>query len=324
MPSKGYLSKGFTLVELLVVIAIIGVLIGLLLPAVQQAREAARRMQCTNQLKQIGLAFHNYHDTHQVLPPAAINPGCSHCTAAPLSLTTSNIRNVTAYILILPFLEQRALHDQLDFRYPMGLAASPSALNASSSNATNNIALLQANRIDLFECPSDAYNQPGTYSTGNYHNRDYYHTSYAFAASEWTDVLHSRNFIWNGPNNDAQKRPAFGINGAAKFRDVTDGLSNTLFMIESPKDKAQNRSYFGPYYAAYSNSFWMNLGYGLNVPYDPPTDMRVWYSNAGSAHVAGANSLFGDGSVHFISETINLSTLKNLPSISDGQVLGEF
>ncbi|PQO35345.1 prepilin-type cleavage/methylation domain-containing protein, partial [Blastopirellula marina] len=117
-------SRGFTLVELLVVIAIIGVLIALLLPAVQQAREAARRMQCTNYMKQIGLALHNYHDTHRVLPPATINPGCNGCNSVVSPDTVSmNVRNITMHLMILPFIEQGPLHDKIDFTQPVGLAA---------------------------------------------------------------------------------------------------------------------------------------------------------------------------------------------------------
>ena len=102
---------GFTLIELLVVIAIIAILIALLLPAVQQAREAARRTQCKNHLKQWGLALHNYHDTADQFPPSAINPGSEE---SPNFVPPGMVRNITGYLLLLPYLEQRSLYQQLD------------------------------------------------------------------------------------------------------------------------------------------------------------------------------------------------------------------
>jgi prepilin-type N-terminal cleavage/methylation domain-containing protein len=105
-------QSGFTLIELLVVIAIIAVLIALLLPAVQQAREAARRSQCKNNLKQVGLALHNYHDTYNRLPASCINPGSNFSDKY---LTSGQVRNFTGYLAILPYLDQSPLYNQINF-----------------------------------------------------------------------------------------------------------------------------------------------------------------------------------------------------------------
>ena len=104
----------FTLVELLVVIAIIGILVALLLPAIQAAREAARRTECTNKMKQLGVAIHNYHDTHKQFPPAGINYGWAG--AGVTNPITGQILNVSGWSMTLPFLEQQQLYDQYDFK----------------------------------------------------------------------------------------------------------------------------------------------------------------------------------------------------------------
>ena len=126
--SSGFarLRRGFTLIELLVVIAIIAILIALLLPAVQQAREAARRSACKNNIKQLGLALHNYHDTHRVFPPDCINPGLDvgETTGLPYIADNANLaRNITGYTLLLPFLDQSAIYNGINFSLPVGQAA---------------------------------------------------------------------------------------------------------------------------------------------------------------------------------------------------------
>ncbi|EAQ77979.1 DUF1559 domain-containing protein [Blastopirellula marina] len=315
---------GFTLVELLVVIAIIGVLIALLLPAVQQAREAARRMQCTNQMKQLGLALHNYHDTHLAFPPAVINPGCVGGDSSPFPATMKdNVRNITGHLLILPFLEQGALHSKLDFRYPMGLAAHGDVSDPSATDAAGNMAALQGTRLDFFACPSDPFDVVGDddSTSGYYYNKDYYRTSYGFISSDWSDHGDNAKLLWGSTANNASQRPAFGINGSAKMGDITDGMSNTVIMAESRMEKADDR--WGPFWGAWTNTYWLKMGEGINVPDTPPSPLQ--YARApGSHHPGGCNALFGDGSIHFLKETTPLATLKYLVRIADDQVLSEY
>ena len=161
-------SRGFTLIELLVVIAIIAILVALLLPAVQQAREAARRSSCKNNLKQLGLALHNYHDSHNVFPPATINAGLQNCQnhipgGGP-------ILNHTCYQMLLPYLEQGPLYDRYNF-------SQSSAVGAHSSCSSNSWFVLPTVRqqdvaisqVPGFVCPSDPGRQRGTGSSATYY-----------------------------------------------------------------------------------------------------------------------------------------------------------
>jgi len=151
----------FTLVELLVVIAIIGILVALLLPAIQAAREAARRTECTNKMKQLGVAIHNYHDTHKQFPPAGINYGWARdSTDYPI---TGQILNVSGWVMTLPFLEQQQLYDRYEPEYcacnyirnpPINSLTGATAVAATS--ATNSDVV--CTQLKCFLCPSDGYN----------------------------------------------------------------------------------------------------------------------------------------------------------------------
>src|SRR5262245_7826979 len=148
---------GFTLIELLVVIAIIAVLVALLLPAVQQAREAARRSQCKNNLKQMGLALHNYHEVNNVLPPSTINPGSVY--AANAGVTAGMVRNTTGYLLMLPYLEQTPLYNMVNFN----LATDIADWNSLGTNNPTGQSLTISQKLPVFRCPSDAdYQEPYT------------------------------------------------------------------------------------------------------------------------------------------------------------------
>ncbi|WP_040351563.1 DUF1559 domain-containing protein [Blastopirellula marina] len=323
MRRSNWSRRAFTLVELLVVIAIIGVLIALLLPAVQQAREAARRMQCTNNMKQIGLALHNYHGTHLVLPPALLDPGCADFGTAGFPQTVGkNVRNITVQLLILPFLEQSALHDQLDFGKPMGPAHYSGVEAPIAADYASNQAALQANQFGAFACPSDPFDVPGTYhgSSTEYHAEGARRTSYTFVSYDWHDSNDCQKMYWGGPLNDSRLRGALGINGSAKFRDVTDGLTNAMFFCETAMEK-RNANY-GTFWTAWSITSGVDIDYGINTPYSA-TESLPYAWTAGSHHPGGCNGLLGDGSVRFISETSNANALNTIVSIADGEVQGD-
>lgn len=208
--------RAFTLVELLVVIAIIGVMVGLLLPAVQAAREAARRMQCTNHLKQFGLALHNYESTYSALPPRKGGSGGGTNNPARFD---GNYYRKSAFIPLLGFLEQQAMAEMVTTgaTLPNGHVIPPAGPAGWYGNANW---MPWRNQISVVLCPSDT--NPGRPADGN---RAY--NSYAFSIGD--SVGGSPN--WN--DNDYRARGLFAsYMNPRRFRDITDGLSNTVAMSE--------------------------------------------------------------------------------------------
>ncbi|WP_339612423.1 DUF1559 domain-containing protein [uncultured Rubinisphaera sp.] len=317
--------EGFTLIELLVVIAIIAILVALLLPAVQQAREAARRSSCKNNLKQLGLAMHNYHDTHRVFPPGYVDERGSGGTIA------DNEPHWSWTAMILPFVEQGAIYDQIS------VGSSPRVVMANAANLA-----AMGTPISSFKCPSDA-GSPVVQSNLGQRVVDSMGTDVGTAVMNYPAVNNSRHIRRvSGTDPNTRALGLFFRDSNTSFRDITDGTSNTLLIGErSWKVRTTNIFAASLYVVRDMNAAGPAEAHGdqgmmgamgstiVNINGDPSaTNNRQMFS---SQHSGGAQFVLADGSVKFISENIdhNLSnaidsTIERLAGISDGQVVGEF
>jgi prepilin-type N-terminal cleavage/methylation domain-containing protein/prepilin-type processing-associated H-X9-DG protein len=330
-----HLKKAFTLVELLVVIAIIGVLVALLLPAVQSAREAARRMQCANNLKQIALAFHNYESSFKVLPPETMCAG-------------TGAHGPTAFVHILPQIEQSGIYQQLA---SVGFGNAVSYWMGSSGAKTPLLrAALNGYVIKGYRCPSSMLPQFQTVVDARLMV-----PSYAMIAGS---NLHQSTDHKGANGGHCSAGGLFTGNLPRRFAEASDGTSNTMMLGEQSHWIANNKTTMrtafepsGPWMGVKNpripngDGTWSSTGshstspndadmrsYGMTTIRDAPNPKGTasYMGNVNcntplaSAHPNGVQVALADGSVRFVTDNINLATYKYLADRDDGNALGDF
>ncbi|MCC6510821.1 MAG: DUF1559 domain-containing protein, partial [Pirellulaceae bacterium] len=341
-------QAGFTLVELLVVIAIIGILVGLLLPAVQSAREAARRMQCSNNLKQIGLSIHNYESAHKRYPIGSVDADPKENPASRNLWTAGNHRKGTVLVKLLPFVEQTALFNSIDFN--LDVEQQLSAL--APFNTAGRVDMRQVT-MSVYRCPSD-----GTSSRFLTQQNQLYNYSLSIGANNmsaqgnWCSLFPNNNGgqprtagvfggnpFGNGNNGHGHSAPygnSTGISGVisrcdwgARFADLSDGLSNVIAGGEILPGCHDHHRGAGGWFN--SNGQWtattprINFNtcgkQGVSNTANNCNDHRVWMTSGGfkSDHTGGAQFVLGDGSVQFLSDSVDYTIYQQLGSRNDGE-----
>jgi len=311
-------NLGFTLVELLVVIAIIGILVGLLLPAVQSAREAARRLQCGNNLKQIGLALHNYESAHRRFPPGFISRVTGTWSGGGNDPIPEAGPGWSLFAMLLPYIEQGNLHQTIQFHLPI---AAPENRFARST------------RVKEFQCPSDTWNEPVSVWPATLGIID-------LAPSSYIGCLGGGDPA-NAPAYSAmyEQQPFNGMfhrNVAIRHAEITDGTSNTIALGERASMFAPNgwagvvptaQTVFSPRMAH-------SRGQLVGQTVRPAITMATVHVRSGgpnaptgspggfwSPHTGGALFLLMDGSTHTISTNVDMNTYRLMASRNDGQTV---
>ncbi len=339
--------NGFTLVELLVVIAIIGILIGMLLPAVQMVREAARRTSCSNNLRQIGLAALNYESSFQRLPDGLYQQRDS-----------SSLRyfGYNVFQQILPQIEQANLYELWSFT-KSGVAAESNSFEPGTT--TKNINAPTANVINIYQCPSDIISDSPvelTYSGSGYSTGWFGVSSYVASAGTYSTYFNDSamqangTFYMTGPNSGNPWQPNLTQGAkACKLASIRDGQSNTFFFGEryhedrnfdeilhfgssTPKSRYPIGSWgVWGWYGGGNGTTHIFASTRVEMNYKTPdtaTDDYIFVNERmsafGSGHPQGANFTFADGSVHYLSETIDFVTYQALSTRKQGEVISSY
>ncbi|WP_373653143.1 DUF1559 domain-containing protein [Schlesneria sp. DSM 10557] len=347
---KDLRKRGFTLIELLVVIAIIAVLIALLLPAVQQAREAARRTQCKNNLKQLGLGFHNYESTYGTFP---------YGYRYNLDVATMRIGYSSCFVSLLPYIDQAPLYNSMFQNSPGFNEASGSPYNYPAAEVTANLNAIRTplpamlcpsspvQKIDNYSLPAGAAGNPTALSFTA--ARGDYSIPTGVLSGPFANIAYAGN---PGGNREGALPPAGAVvNGSAvlqsigsgdgKIQNITDGTSNTFLLVERtggatvyrkyqphPDDVPLGPSNGGAWGDALIGEHWINGAlFDGNATSGGPCAINCTNSRGGgfhSYHIGGVQGLMADGSVRFVNENIAASTLAALITRKKGEIVGEF